>query len=530
MGAMSPTCRKGGRIRRSSLGYPLGYIGRIVLEATSAIALSTAIGLWLLAPNHLATVSCLYMTAIIVTTLRGGLWAGIMSSVLAFLVMDYTFIPPFYMIDLRQAVDWVAVLSFLSVVFMINHLLERARADAANAERREYLARMISGITQAIGWSDGLESLLEAIVTWAANNLPVRGCSILLEAPSGELVVRSKAGIIPTSDDDRLVEAQEALTTRAIIRQGEYPDTALSLPILAGDKAIGVLQVFNDEAIPQVIDEANFWITVTHQLGIAIERARLQAEVTDAEVLRRSDDLKSTLLSLVSHELQTPLTVIKTAATSLHQDHDHRSGAAFETLTGVIDRETDRLHHLVRNLLDLSRIDGGALRLSLDWYDLGELVRESVDRLRPLLGTQLVTVVVDEEPPPVQLDYLLFDRVMANLILNAIRYAPSEAPIEIRVGYQDDQILLRVIDHGPGVPAQELNRIFDRFFRREGPWAGNGLGLALSKRIVEAHGGKIWAESRAVDKPGLVIAVTLPAPYPPEAGRPIEGLHVPVAS
>jgi two-component system sensor histidine kinase KdpD len=470
------------------------------------------------------------MTAIIVTTLRAGLWAGIVSSVLAFLVLDFSFIPPLYTIDLHQAVDWVAVLSFLSAVFIINHLLVRARADAANAKRREYVAQMIAGITNAIGWSDGLESLLEAVVTWTALNLPIRGCAILLEEPNGELIVRSRAGMIPASAADRLVEAQEAWTTRAIIRQGEFPDTALSLPILAGDNAIGVLKVYNDEAIPQAIDEANFWITVTHQLGIAIERARLQAEVTDAEVLRRSDDLKSTLLSLVSHELQTPLTVIKTAATSLHQDHDHRSGAAFETLTGVIDRETDRLHHLVRNLLDLSRIDGGALRLSLDWYDLGELVRESVDRLRPVLGTQAVTVVVDADPPPIQLDYLLFDRVLANLILNAIRYAPSEAPIEIRVGHRDDQILLRVIDHGPGVPAQELGRIFDRFYRREGPWAGNGLGLALSKRIVEAHGGKIWAESRAADEPGLVIAVTLPVSLPPGTPRVIEGLDVRAAS
>jgi hypothetical protein len=107
----------------------------------------------------------------------------------------------------RQAVDWVAVLSFLSAVFIINHLLERARADAANAKRREYVAQMIARITQAIGWSDGLESLLEAIVTWAARNLPICGCSILLEAPNGELVVRNQAGIIPPSDNDRLAEA-----------------------------------------------------------------------------------------------------------------------------------------------------------------------------------------------------------------------------------------------------------------------------------------------------------------------------------
>jgi two-component system sensor histidine kinase KdpD len=261
-------------------------------------------------------------------------------------------------------------------------------------------------------------------------------------------------------------------------------------------------------------------------LGIAIERARLQAEVTDAEVLRRSDDLKSTLLSLVSHELQTPLTVIKTAATSLHQNPDHRSGADFDTLTGVIDRETDRLHHLVRNLLDLSRIDGGALRLSLEWYDVGELVRESVDRLRPLLGSQIVTVIVDQDPPPVQLDYLLFDRVLANLILNAIRYAPSEAPIEIRVDRRDDQLLLQVIDHGPGVPIQEVHRIFDRFYRREGPWAGNGLGLALSKRIVEAHGGQIWAENRAVEQHGLAVVVTLPIALPPQAGHAVDRLDL----
>ena len=518
--------RQGGSIRRIAFFPTLRHVGRIALESTVAVAISTTIGLLLLAPNHLAPISCLYLTAIIITMLRGGLWAGIVSSVLAFLVMGYAFIPPLHRIGLPPPADWVAGLSFFTAVLIINRLLVRARVDAVNAERREYVAQMTADVTQAIGWIDSLESLLEAIVTWATRNLPIRGCAILLPAPDGELTVRYQAGVIPATNSDRLGEAQEAFSTGAIIRQGKYPDTALSLPILAGVKSIGVLQVFNDRAIPLVVDQAHFWFILTHQLGIAIERARLQAAVTDAEVLRRSDDLKSILLSLVGHELQTPLTAIKTAATSLHQDHDLRSGEAFETLTGVIDREADRLHHLVQNLLDLSRIDGGALRLSLDWYDLGEFVRESVDRLRPLLESQLVEVLVENDPPPVQLDYLLFDRVLANLILNAVRYAPSEAPIEIRVAHQDNQILLRVVDHGPGVPIEETNRIFERFYRGAGLWGGSGLGLALCQRIVEAHGGKIWAEGRGPDESGLVIVVTLPIVLPPGGERAVEALEI----
>jgi signal transduction histidine kinase len=168
------------------------------------------------------------------------------------------------------------------------------------------------------------------------------------------------------------------------------------------------------------------------------------------EVLRRSDELKTTLLALVGHELQTPLTVIKTTASSLHQDGTF-DRAAVVTLTQVIDREADRLHHMVSNLLDLSRIDGGALHLALDWYDLGELTREAVDRLRAAIGDQPVEVDVDEELPPIRVDYLLFDRVVANLVLNAVRYAPSEAPIRVAVERRRDEIQLRVTERGRAI-------------------------------------------------------------------------------
>jgi K+-sensing histidine kinase KdpD len=353
---------------RSLRGFAAWFrVARVHLEAIGLVAGCTVVGLALLSPNHLATVSCLYLTAIIITTLRGGLSTGILASILSFVVMDYSFIPPVYQVDLRDPVDWVAIVSFLVAVGIIHWLLERARAEAK-----------------------------------AAN---------------------------------------------------------------------------------------------------------------EAEVLRRSDELKTTLLALVGHELQTPLTVIKTAASSLYQDGSF-DRAAVVTLTHVINRESDRLHHVVSNLLDLSRIDGGALHLALDWYDLGELAREAVDRLRAAIGDQPVEVIVDEDLLPIRVDYLLFDRVVANLVLNAVRYAPSEAPIRVVVERCNDQIHLRVTDHGPGIPSEDLGRIFERFYRRGGPWSGAGLGLALCKAIVEAHGGRIWAEPPADGTPGLTICLVLPLTIP----------------
>jgi two-component system sensor histidine kinase KdpD len=497
--------------------------------ATAAffVILCTAFCVLILPSDHSAAVSSVFLVVIIVATVQGGLASGFVAALASFLLVNYFFIPPLQEIELYQAADWVTAVSFLSVVVVVHQLVRRARSEATEARRREYVAKLVAALAQAVGFNDVLPDLLDAVARWVCENLPAMGCAVFL-SPDGKVPkVGARYGFVAEAADDYLGDATTAIETRSSVRTVSDSLAVCSFPILAGDRAVGAIMVVTASPLPWILAEEQFWYTVTRQVAVAIERARLQADANEAEVLLRSDELKSTLLSLVGHELQTPLTVIKTASTGLRESWEQHDGRSLETLTGVIDRETDRLHHLLRNLLDLSRIEGGALRLTLDWYDFGELLRETIDRLRPVLGTQTVQIVVDENAPPVvRVDYLLMDRVIANLILNAVRYAPSDAPIQIQVITGASWICMRVADHGPGVPEPELHRIFERFYRRDGPYAGAGLGLALCKRIVEAHSGHIWAEAPDDGSPGLVIVVTLPVSLPDGEPAVLRGLEL----
>lgn len=219
--------------------------------------------------------------------------------------------------------------------------------------------------------------------------------------------------------------------------------------------------------------------------------------------------MKSVLLTTVSHELGTPLAVIKAAATGLMADDISAQPEALNDLATSIDVEADHLRRLVTDLLDVSRIDGGALRLSLGWYDVAEFLHEAVARLRPRLGERQLLVRAPEDLL-VEFDYSLIDRVIDNLVSNAVRYMPPERPVTIEVREAGNQIEVIVADEGPGIPEAELTRVFEKFHYVEGRPAGIGLGLAICRGIIEAHNGVIWAESPLAAGRGLAIHLTLP--------------------
>jgi two-component system sensor histidine kinase KdpD len=243
-------------------------------------------------------------------------------------------------------------------------------------------------------------------------------------------------------------------------------------------------------------DETSMLATIADRLAVDLEQAALREEANRAEVLRRTDELRTALLSSVSHDLWTPLAAIKASAESLLQRDVAWSDDDCEGFVEAIVRESDRLDRLVGNLLDMARIEGGALRPRRDWYDAGELVREVVGRLGPLLHGRRVDLAIPDDLPPVLLDYLMIDQVVTNLIENAVKYTPTGTPIGLRVERADVRIWVAVVDHGPGIPAAKRASVFDKFYRleRRGQIQGSGLGLAVSKGLVEGHDGRIWVE------------------------------------
>jgi two-component system sensor histidine kinase KdpD len=254
---------------------------------------------------------------------------------------------------------------------------------------------------------------------------------------------------------------------------------------------------------------AFFW-TFLDQATSIIERARLRQESLQIELLQRTDKLRAALLSSVSHDLRTPLSSIKAAASSLLQEDVQWDEEARRSFALAIEREADRLNRLVGNLLDMSRIEGGALKPEKEWYPVDELIHDVLGHMQPILQGRVVQTHLPDDLPPVELDYLQMDQVLTNLIENAVRHTPPETPIEVSAQREGEQMVISVADRGPGIPEKDKVHIFDKFYRVLGTQrgTGSGLGLAVCKGLVEAHGGSIWVEDR--ENGGAIFRFTLP--------------------
>jgi two-component system, OmpR family, sensor histidine kinase KdpD len=239
--------------------------------------------------------------------------------------------------------------------------------------------------------------------------------------------------------------------------------------------------------------------TLASQTALAVERARLVSQAAEAQALAASDQLKSALLSSVSHDLRTPLVAIKGIATALRQRDVSWDSQVGEQMLDTLTEEADHLNRLVGNLLDMSRIEGGALNPARTWEDIGDIVGGVLARIGPQLQGREIHVHVPATLPLVWVNAVLIDQVVTNLIENALKYTPLGTPITIAAEAHDVDVRLQVRDYGPGIAAEALPHIFNKFYRVVGPehhTNGTGLGLAICKGIVEAHNGRIWVENQ----------------------------------
>jgi two-component system sensor histidine kinase KdpD len=264
-----------------------------------------------------------------------------------------------------------------------------------------------------------------------------------------------------------------------------------------------------------LIHDHQLLVAFANQLAVAVERQNIAEQHARARALEESDRLKSALVSSVSHELKTPLAAIKACATALLADGS-TPGSAYgvrRELAESIDRETDRLTRLVTNLLDMSRLEGGALRPELEWVSIGDVIADVLDRLEPMLEGRGVTLDVPESLPTTQLDFVQMTQVVTNLLDNALRYSPPGAAISISAEVVRDQLRVTVFNEGSRIPRPDLERLFDKFYRLSTESVGVGLGLSIARGIVEAHNGRIWAEN--VGRRGVAFTFTIPSPPEP---------------
>jgi two-component system sensor histidine kinase KdpD len=468
-----------------------------------------------------------------------------LTSILAFLAFDFFLVPPLYLFTINRPEEWIALFIFLIDALLTGQLAAALRQRAEVASRREQEARALYHLVHMTNMVEDAQAQLRAICramveTFAAWG--VQGCALLQEDATGALQVQvsfsdesgskyEQEGAQPLTFWERLITPSahgpaSAQSKRPLEKRGHdrslhliplkfrhNPAGALRLDVL-GDPGALLREEHLGGAAHQAAPGSFFW-TFIDQVTALIERAQLQQENMHLALLKRTDALRAALLSSVSHDLRTPLTTIKAAASSLLQEEVEWSAEARSGFLHSIEHESDRLNRLVANLLDMSRIEEGALIPDKDWYSLKALIQDVLGRLAPLLEGRAVQLDLPEDLLMVELDYLQIDQVLTNLLENVMRYTPASSPVTISARQEEQQIVLRVADHGPGIPNAHLERVFDKFYRvMHGPVAasassGSGLGMAVCKGLVEAHGGKIWAESRP--EGGLIVFVTLPS-------------------
>jgi two-component system sensor histidine kinase KdpD len=499
------------------------YVWTIVAVA-AAFALSFAVDF--VFPT--AALALIFLTAVLVIASRFGLWPSLLASVLSFLIYNAFFTEPRFTLSITSQEDVLTLFLFLLVAVVTGNLAARLRAHAlaqrADARRTSNLYEFSRKIASAATRDD---------VVWAAVHhvAATLQCSSIILVPSAGSDRLEIVGGYPPEDQ---LDAKDWGAAEWAWKRGEpagwSSDTLptaswLFLPLKTAQGRQGLLGISfesRDEIAPA---QRRLLDALVDQVALAIERTKLVADLEETRVLSESERLRSALLSSVSHDLRTPLvSIIGSATTLLHADTS-LTPVSKRLLTETIREEGERLNRYVQNLLDMTRLGYGALRLNKDWADLREIIGRAIRQLGSALARHQVRVVVPSVMGPVFVDPVLIEQVVANVLDNAAKYAPPGTEITVAADTRGEHVILTIADRGPGIPPKEREQVFDMFYRvratDEQP-AGTGLGLAICRGIVEAHRGRIRADAATADGTGTLIEIELPvgaaAPAVEQAG------------
>jgi two-component system, OmpR family, sensor histidine kinase KdpD len=463
-------------------------------------------------------VDLIFLTAVVGVAVRYGLWPSLLATVASSLCYNFFFLPPIYTFTITDPTNLAAFVFFTVVAVVVSHFAARGRTQTVAAHERVRAVELLYAFSRKLAGVGTLDDVLWATAYQAALMLKVR--VVLLLPEDGSIAV--KAGYPP---EDRLDEADVAAAKWAWQNNrvaGRGSDTLpgakrLFLPMRTGRGAIGVMGIDSDKTGPLLTpDQRRLLDALIDQAALAIERVYLVEDVDRAKRTIETDRLRSALLTSISHDLKTPLASVLGAASTLRD----LSGALTDTekadlLTTVID-ESERLNRFIANLLDMTRLESGAVVPNTALHDLGEIVGSALRRASKILARHRIELELAAGLPMLELDAVLFEQALFNLLDNAAKYSPDGTTIRIRSWRDQDAVCLQVLDEGDGIPPADLEHIFDKFYRAEKGdrvRAGTGLGLAISRGFVEALQGQITAANRP-DRPGAVFAIRLPVPPP----------------
>jgi two-component system, OmpR family, sensor histidine kinase KdpD len=459
-----PDDRPAGFLRSASAGWVAGVV--LVATATGAAGL-------LKAHVTLLSLTVLYLLAVMLVAVVWGAWHAVSLAVLSMLVFDFLFVPPAFAFTAADPRIWLVLPVFVIMAVAASEVAARSRRQARES------------------------ALLARVATCLLERGQVSGALDRVTADVAEVLGAKRAQIV-TGPADALLNEHDAFPLQA---GGRLVGAMILQPPPRGGSAA------RRRALP----------ALASLMAVAIDRERLASEAVEAEALRRSDAVKTAILRAVSHDLRTPLMAILTAAGALARPEFVTDDCDRADLLATVLDEARRLDRLVGNLLDLSRLQAGAAEPRADTVSVGDLIADAIDYLGADGGR--VEAWLGVRSPTVRADAHQVLRILVNLVENALKYSPATEPVRVQVSATSAEILVRVIDHGPGVPPAETERIFDAFQRGTGSGQvrGSGLGLAIAEGFAEANDGRIWLESHAGQ--GATFVLALPrVPAEPVAG------------
>jgi two-component system sensor histidine kinase KdpD len=491
------------------------YLASSLLVA-AALATGLALQQWL-TPN---SVSLAFLTAVLAAAAWFGLGPSLYACVASVLAYNFFFLPPLYTFVIADPENVVALFFFLIAALIASNLAARMRAQTLSARERSRVTEQLYQFTRKIAAAPDLDDLLWATAYQVAVMLEVR--VVLLMPQDGTLSVR--AGYPPEDqlDRDNLAAASWAWQSDRPAGRGSdnLPGVSwLFLPLRTGRGPVAVIGLERDRPGALLTpDQRRLLDALTDQAALAIERVHLSQDLERSRVMAETERLRSALLTSISHDLRTPLASILGAASSLESYGPLLDEGDRRDLLGTIHAEAERLNRFVANLLDMTRLEAGALSPHMEEADLGEIAASALSRAGAILAGH--QAVLDLEPgiASARLDAVLFEQVLFNLLDNAAKYAPAGTTITLRVKQSRAGLLVKVLDEGPGLPEGGHISVFEKFTRFHGAdrqRPGTGLGLAICRGFIEAMGGSISAANRT-DRgdpalPGAVFTIILPA-------------------
>jgi two-component system sensor histidine kinase KdpD len=467
--------------------------------AVAAVGLATAVSFILSTFFEPTNLAMIYLLGALAVAVRGRRGPVVAASILSVLCFDFFFIPPRFTLRVADPQSLWTFGVLFATVMVTSHLTLRLKAEAESAREGQRRMVLLNALMEKLAVTVGVEDMARVSAEHLTSvfSVPV---SIWVPDEKGRL------SITGLTDKERGT-AQWVYDSGQPAGQGTgtLPEAeALFVPLRGAETPAGVLRLekrISEGAPQQLLD------SYAHQIGLSLEVARLAEKNRRAEAAAENERLRSSLLSLVSHDLRTPLTAILGSADVLLERDEVRGNRSVRGLVQNIQSESERLSRLITNLLDAQRLESGTFRLVKERWPLEEVIGTILERCSKILSARAVRVALPDDLPPVPMDSLLMEQVFQNLLENAVRCSPPGSPLEISAQGRGSDVEVSVADHGTGINDSDLEAVFEKFYKGASS-PGSGLGLAICRAVVKVHGGRIWAENGPTG--GAVFRFTLP--------------------